>query len=270
MAKVAIVQLVSGKDWQANLQRCAEHIGQAAEQGARLVLLPENFAVFDTGQLLERGAQERTTAGPIRRFLAEQSRLHGVWLVAGSLPILADDGQRVRAASLVLDDQGVERARYDKIHLFDVEVADSQGRYRESDQIEPGEQLVLVDTPVGRLGLSICYDLRFPELYQRLVALGAELFSVPAAFTKVTGQAHWQVLLRARAIENQCFVLAANQGGRHSAKRETYGHSMVIDPWGDILGCHADGEGLLLVDIDLEQLRQRRRQMPVLKHRRPL
>ncbi|WP_421869373.1 carbon-nitrogen hydrolase family protein [Motiliproteus sp.] len=268
-AIVAAVQLISGGDWRHNLERAAHWIAEAASRGAELVLLPENFAVFNTSMLIERGREELSPEGPIRQFLSQQAKQHGIWLVAGSLPILNQAGDRVRAACLVVDDQGRECARYDKLHLFDVDVGDSQGRYRESDEIEPGEALVLVDTPVGRLGLTICYDLRFPELYQALRAQGAELVSVPAAFTQVTGEAHWEVLLRARAIENQCFVIASNQGGVHNAKRETYGHSMIVDPWGERLDCLEKGEGLVLAELDLERQQQLRRQMPVVSHQRP-
>lgn len=266
---VAAIQLISGSDWQHNLERAAYWIAEAAARGAELVLLPENFAVFNTSMLVERGAQERSLEGPIRQFLAQQAKQHGIWLVAGSLPILNNAGDRVRATCLVVDDQGCERARYDKLHLFDVDVSDSQGSYRESDEIEPGDEIVLVDTPVGRLGLTICYDLRFPQLYQALRASGADLVSVPAAFTQVTGEAHWEVLLRARAIENQCFVIASNQGGIHNAKRETFGHSMIIDPWGTQLDCLEKGEGLVVAELDLERQRQLRCQMPITRHQRP-
>ncbi|WP_343232511.1 carbon-nitrogen hydrolase family protein [Motiliproteus sediminis] len=268
--RVAALQMVSGADWQQNLRSAADLIGQAAAGGAQLLLLPENFAVFDSQQLLERGRPEQDPDGPIRTFLAQQARQHGVWLVAGSLPILSADGRRVRAACLVYDDQGQEVARYDKLHLFDVDVADAQAAYRESEQIEPGDALVVVDTPVGRLGLSICYDLRFPQLYQQLANAGAELISVPAAFTQVTGEAHWELLLRARAIETQCYLIAANQGGVHNARRETFGHSMVVDPWGRVLNRHARGESVVVADTNLELVAEMRRKMPLLAHRRAL
>jgi len=268
--RVAVIQMVSGADWRANLEHAAALIADAAAAGAQLALLPENFAVFDAAQLLERGASETSVAGPIRRFVAAQARRHGLWLVAGSLPILSADGRRVRAACLVVDASGTEVARYDKLHLFDVDVADAQAAYRESEKIEPGERLVLVDTPVGRLGLSICYDLRFPDLYQALAAAGAELIAVPAAFTQVTGAAHWEVLLRARAIETQCYLLAANQGGVHNARRETFGHSLVVDPWGRVLGCQARGEGVVCADLDRALLGELRGNMPLRQHRRPI
>ncbi|MFT5720726.1 MAG: putative amidohydrolase [Motiliproteus sp.] len=270
MNQVAMIQMVSGKSLPDNLERAGYWISKAAAAGARLVLLPENFAVFEASALLAQGQQEVSPEGPIRQFIARQARAHGIWIVAGSVPVASDDGRRVRAACFVVDDQGVERCRYDKIHLFDVEVADGQGSYRESDHIEPGDQLQVVDTPVGRLGLSICYDLRFPDLYLKLVEQGAQLISVPAAFTQLTGEAHWQVLLRARAIETQCYLLAANQGGVHNGRRETYGHSMVVDPWGEVLGCKDKGEGLVLADIDLDRVAELRLRMPLQKHRRGL
>ncbi|MCW8884627.1 MAG: carbon-nitrogen hydrolase family protein [Motiliproteus sp.] len=268
LSKVAVVQMVSGDDWQHNLGEASQLIGEAAGQGAELVLLPENFAVFNASQLLERGRQEQTADGPIRRFLSQQAKIQGIWLVGGSLPVLCDDGQRVRAACFVYDSQGVERARYDKLHLFDVDVEDKQSAYRESEQIEPGDRIVVVDTPVGRLGLSICYDLRFPLLYQAMMDQGAELISVPAAFTQVTGQAHWELLLRARAAETQCFILASNQGGMHNERRQTYGHSMIIDPWGVVLTQLVSGPGVLVTELDLEVLQEIRRKMPIQQHRR--
>ncbi|MEH6651472.1 MAG: carbon-nitrogen hydrolase family protein [Motiliproteus sp.] len=268
--QVAVVQMVSGADLQQNLQQAAGWIAKATAAGSQLIVLPENFAVFNAAELLGRGIDELTLEGPIRRFLAEQAKQHSVWIVAGSIPVVSEDGKRVRSACIVVDEQGVEQARYDKIHLFDVDVSDSQGSYRESDQIEPGDSVVLVDTPVGRLGLTICYDLRFPLLYQKLVEQGAELISVPAAFTYATGEAHWQTLLQARAIETQCYLLAANQGGVHNERRQTYGHSMIIDPWGELLGCHSTGEGLVQAEIQLSRVQQVRKNMPLLAHRRLL
>ncbi len=268
MAIASVIQMVSGEDWQANLDSASVLIAQAAKQGAKLALLPENFAVFNTSQLLQRGACESDLNGPIVSFLQSQAQLHDIWLVAGSVPVLNASGSRVRAACFVIDNQGRITARYDKLHLFDVDVSDQQAAYRESEQIEPGDQLVLVDTPIGRLGLTICYDLRFPMLYQELLDKGAEVVSVPAAFTKVTGEAHWELLLRARAVETQCYVLAANQGGVHSKKRETYGHSMLIDPWGKVVDQIDTGAGVISADIDLAELREVRRRMPIHQHRR--
>jgi len=260
--------MISGADVQANLDVAARLIGEAAEQGAQLILLPECFAAFGNRSLQAVAAAEYDGSGPIRPFLAEQARSHGVWLVAGSIPLPAAAGARPMACCLVIDNQGREVARYDKLHLFDVEVADNQRSYRESRDYGYGDRVVCIDTPVGRLGLSICYDVRFAELYQTLRNAGAELIVVPSAFTAVTGAAHWEVLLRARAIETQCYVLAANQGGTHANGRETFGHSCLIDPWGEITTCLPRGEGVICGEIDLQHLQSIRGRMPVAGHRR--
>lgn len=270
MSRVAVIQMVSTDRIESNLAEASRLLAEAAAGGARLAVLPENFALLDAGRL-------RATAlaqwHELCAWVAAEALRHGLWIVAGTLPAAQrPDGSpvadRVRAASLVFDDQGQQRARYDKLHLFDVDVADAQGQYRESSYLEPGDRLVVVDTPVGRLGLSVCYDLRFPELYRRLTAAGAELVAVPSAFTYITGEAHWQTLLQARAIENQLFVLGANQGGVHSPRRQTWGHSQIIDPWGSVLATWSTGPGLALADLDRQQLAERRARMPVLSHRR--
>jgi len=268
MSQVAAIQTISGADVQANLDTAARLIAEAAAQGAQLALLPECFAAFGNRALQEIGAAEYDGSGPIRRFLAEQACQYGIWLVAGSIPLPAQAAGKAMACCLVLDAQGNEVARYDKLHLFDVEVADNQRSYRESKDYGYGDRFVCIDTPVGRLGLSICYDVRFAELYQALRRDGAELIVVPSAFTAVTGAAHWDVLLRARAIETQCYILAANQGGRHANGRETFGHSCLIDPWGEITACLPQGEGVICGEIDLQHLNSIRGRMPVAAHRR--
>lgn len=268
MSRIAAIQMISGADVQTNLDAAARLIADAAGQGAQLVLLPECFAAFGNRSLQALAAAEYDGSGPIRRFLADQARIHGVWLVAGSIPLPAEAGAKPMACCLVIDDQGREVARYDKLHLFDVEVADSQRSYRESRDYGYGDRVVCIDTPVGRLGLSICYDVRFAELYQALRNAGAELIVVPSAFTAVTGAAHWEVLLRARAIETQCYVLAANQGGAHASGRETFGHSCLVDPWGEVIACLPRGEGVICGEIDLQHLESIRRRMPVAGHRR--
>ncbi|MDX1590031.1 MAG: carbon-nitrogen hydrolase family protein [Oleiphilaceae bacterium] len=276
--QVAMLQMVSTRDLQENLHQASGLIRQAAERGASLALLPENFALFGSRGLREVAEAESVPGGgPILAFLAEHSRRHGIWLVAGSMP-MAHTGQgqavsagRVRASCLVYDPQGECRARYDKLHLFDAAVADGHGRYRESDSFEPGDTPVTLDSPIGRLGLSICYDLRFPEYYRMLRAHGAQCLLVPSAFTHTTGQAHWEPLLRARAIENQCWVLAANQGGWHDRKRRTWGHSMVIDPWGEVTAVTEDeGPQVLMASVDNERMEKIRSDMPVWSHRRLL
>lgn len=277
---VAVVQLVSTEDVQRNLNATQRLITQAAEAGAKLILLPENFAVLDGGPLSQYAEREGDEKALLQSFLAEQARANQVFLIAGTMPMATrplragqseletiDDG-RVRPACLVYDPAGAMIARYDKMHLFDVQVEDRQAQYSESKSFEAGEEVVLVDTRMGRVGLSICYDLRFPELYRRLLEGGAEILTVPSAFTRVTGEAHWEVLLRARAIENQCYVLAANHGGVHNAKRETFGQSMIVDPWGRILAQVDKGEGFACAQIDLDALHELRAKMPVQSHRR--
>jgi len=272
--KVAAVQMVSGADLEVNLQQAKTLLQDAASQGATLALLPENFALMSTVKLQAAGQAECDGQGPVQQFLAEQSQALGLWLVAGSVPVSArPDGtplpDRIRQSCLVYNPAGQQIARYDKIHLFDVDVADGHASYRESDSIEPGPvEAVCVDTVAGKLGLSICYDLRFPELYRLLVEQGATLLTIPAAFTEVTGQAHWHALLRARAIENQCYVIAANQGGRHGKTRVTYGHSMIVSPWGEVLAELAEGPGVVVAEIALDEVERIRRDMPVQAHRR--
>ena len=278
--KVAVVQMVSTGDVHANLSAAARLIALAREQGAGLILLPENFAVLDGGPLSQFAEAEGDEQGLLQGFLSKQARETGAWLIAGSMPLSTRPlgtgtsavelvtGGRVRPACLVYDPQGQRVARYDKMHLFDVQVEDRQAQYSESRSFEPGSQVVCVDTPMGRVGLSICYDLRVPELYRKLLEQGAEILTVPSAFTKVTGEAHWDVLLRARAIENQCYVLAANQGGIHNATRETWGHSMIVDPWGRVVASVEKGEGVAVADLDLTALHALRGRMPIQNHRR--
>jgi deaminated glutathione amidase len=251
----------------------------AAADGAELVLLPEVFAVLEGGPMRQYGEIEGEAGeNSIQGFLSTQARQHQLILVGGTIPLIsrparlasADDlliqDGRVRASCLVYDSQGDQIARYDKIHLFDVMVNDQQSQYSESRSYEAGDEIVSVDTPAGHLGLSVCYDMRFPELYRELFRRGAEIVTVPAAFTKVTGEAHWEVILRARAIENQCYVIAAGQGGKHSASRETWGQSMIIDPWGKVLSQIATGEGMAIAEIDLNYLREIRERMPIKEH----
>lgn len=278
--RVAAIQMVSTANVEENLAAAGRLLQQAAAQGAELALLPEVFAVLEGGPMAPFA--EPQGSGPIQAFLAEQARELGMIVVGGTIPLssrpgkqpgdsdyLIDDG-RVRPASLVYDKQGELVARYDKIHLFDVKVADRQAAYSESRSYEPGDEIICVDTELGRLGLSVCYDLRFPELYRQLFQRGAEIVTVPAAFTRVTGAAHWESLLRARAIENQCYVIAAGQGGRHNEKRETWGHSMIIDPWGEILAQVDEGEGVAVAEVNLEHLHDIRTRMPVASQTRLL
>ena len=274
MPQVAAIQMVSTPDIDGNIVEAERLLRDAADQGAKVAVLPENFAVLATGQMLEAGQKESGDESVIRRFLSEQARKLGLWIVGGSLPVASrpdgsDVSGRVRAACIVYDDQGEEVARYDKIHLFDATVEDSHGQYRESDTFEPGDEVVTVDTPAGRLGIAVCYDLRFPELFRALREKGAEWVCLPSAFTWQTGDAHWHALIRARAIENQVWVVAPGQGGQNSSRRKTYGHSLVCDPWGKVVAeVEEEGPGLTIADLDQERLKQVRERMPVWQHRR--
>jgi nitrilase len=270
--KVAAIQMVSTDDVDENLATADRLIALAAERGADLVVLPEVFAVLEGGPMRQYGEMEGT--GKLQEFLADQARGNKLIVVGGTIPLISRPGKResgdsiiedekVRAACLVFDSHGNQIARYDKIHLFDVILNDAQTEYSESYSYEPGSGIVTLQTPLGYLGLSVCYDMRFPELYREFFKLGVEIVTVPAAFTAVTGEAHWESLLRARAIENQCYVVAAAQGGRHNEKRETWGHSMIIDPWGNVLDCLEKGEGIALANIDIDYLNDIRARMPV-------
>lgn len=267
---LAVIQMVSQADIQANLANARRLLEQAAEGGARLAVLPENFAAMGRTDLPAVGRAEAEGTGPILPWLKQTARDLRLWIVAGTLP-LPPDGQpqaKVRACSLLVDDQGERIARYDKLHLFDAQISDARGRYRESDDYAAGERMVVVDTPVGRLGMTVCYDLRFAELYAALRLAGAELISVPSAFTTVTGQAHWEMLIRTRAIETQCYMLAAAQGGEHPGGRLTHGHSSIVDYWGRVLGEQPTGEAALVADRDAADQAATRQRMPVLDHRR--
>jgi len=264
----AAVQMVSGTDAAANLAAADRLIGRAAGQGAALVVLPEVFGWLGGGRGERDAIAEPPGDGPIQAFLGEAARRWGVWLVGGTVLLRSPDG-RAHAASLLLDPQGHVAARYDKIHLFDVSLPDRGETYRESDYTCPGTRTVCADAAGARVGLTVCYDVRFPELYRALAKAGAQILTVPSAFTASTGAAHWDVLLRARAVENLAFVVAPAQGGRHPNGRETYGHSAIVDPWGTVLACRGEpGEGVVLARLDLARQAQRRRRFPVLDHRR--
>jgi predicted amidohydrolase len=266
----AVIQMVSTTDIAANLAQARQLLEQAAVSGARLVVLPENFAAMGRRDVADIGRAEALGHGPILPWLKLAARDLRLWIVAGTLP-LPPNGRpegKVNACSLLIDENGEQVARYDKLHLFDVDVADNRGRYRESDDYAHGNHVVVVDTPVGRLGLSVCYDLRFPELYTALREAGAELITAPSAFTAVTGAAHWDILIRARAIETQCYLLAAAQGGIHPGPRETFGHAAIVDPWGRVLAEQAQGNGVLLARRDSEEQTSIRARMPVSSHRR--
>ncbi|RCX31095.1 carbon-nitrogen hydrolase family protein [Thioalbus denitrificans] len=268
MTKVAAVQMASGPNVTANLYEAERLITKAAEADARLVVLPENFAIMGMQETDKVAVREPEGRGPIQAFLAEQARRHGVWLVGGTIPLEASVPGKVRAACLVYDSSGERVARYDKMHLFDVRITESAESYTESRTIEPGDGLTVIDTPFGRLGLAVCYDLRFPELFRGLFARGMEILALPAAFTAITGRAHWEVLVRARAIENFCYVVASAQGGYHFNGRETHGDSMIVEPWGGVLDRLPRGSGVVLGEVNLERVRDIRRNFPVAEHRR--
>jgi predicted amidohydrolase len=262
--RVAAVQTVSGGDVASNLRDIEPLVVEATQKGARLVVLPEYFGVFGPRATDKVDVREAEGDGVQQAFLARLARAHRIWLVGGTVPIAIADPGRVRSALLVFGPDGSRVARYDKMHLF----AFHQGeeRYDEGRTIEPGLEPASFDAPCGRVVLSVCYDLRFPELYRRFRDVA--LILVPSAFTAVTGAAHWHVLLRARAIENQCYLLAAAQGGTHPGGRRTYGHSVIIDPWGVVVAERDQGPGVIVADVDPERIAQVRRELPALEHRR--
>lgn len=262
-ARVAVVQMVSGPRVAGNLEEAGRLIAMAAARGAQLVALPEYFAILGLKDTDKVDVREAQGDGPIQAFLSNAARLHGLWIVGGSAPLTASDPGKVRNSSLVYDATGKQVARYDKIHLFGFQMGEE--RYLEANTIEPGNQAVTVDTPFGRLGLSICYDLRFPELYRAMKDV--DIILVPSAFTETTGRAHWETLLRARAIENLAYVLAPAQGGHHANGRETHGDSMIIDPWGVVLDRLPRGAGVVVADVDLERMHELRKCLPALSHR---
>jgi predicted amidohydrolase len=266
--RVAAIQMVSGPSVAENLGAAADLIAKAARRRARLAVLPEWFCLMGNADGDKLAARERDGDGPIQSFLARTAAEHGLWLVAGSVPLDCSDPKRVRNACLVYDDSGRRVARYDKIHLFDytpIERETREERYRESATIEPGTEPVAIDSPFGRIALSTCYDVRFPELYRRLAPM--DLITVPSAFTVSTGIAHWEVLLRARAVENLAWVIAPAQGGRHPSGRQTHGHTMIVDPWGKVIDRLPQGPGVVMGEIDPSYQQSIRASLPALAHR---
>lgn len=266
--KVAALQMVSGVSLDANLSEALRLLRQAAACGAELAVLPEYFCFMGQRDADKLVLAETPDLGPVQDFLSDTARDLGLWIVGGTLPMATDDPHHVANASLAYTPKGECATRYDKIHLFRYD--NGREHYDEAAVLKAGDTptaftLRARDGQAWRVGMSVCYDLRFAELYR---LLGAELLLVPAAFTHTTGSAHWEVLLRARAIENQAYVIASAQGGTHENGRRTWGHSMVIDPWGQVLGLHAEGPGLVLADLDFARLRAVREQLPALQHRR--
>ena len=268
MSKCAAIQMASSPNISFNLLEAEKLIAEAVKAGAKLVALPENFALMGDHESDKLKVKEVDGSGPIQNFLASVAKKYAVWVVGGTIPMVADDSNKARAACLVYNDKGERAGRYDKIHLFDVNVPGTNEVYRESDSIEPGNDSLVVDTPFGKLGIAVCYDLRFPEFFREMSNKGVEILVVPSAFTAETGAAHWELLLRARAVENLCYVIAPNQGGFHLNGRKTFGHSMIVDPWGVVLDCYKTGGGYVLAEIDRERLEKVRGAFPVLNHRR--
>ena len=263
VARIAGVQMASGPNVEGNLNEAARLVAMAVEQGASLVVLPENFAIMGLSEHDKVALREEDGAGPIQAFLAASARRHKIWLAGGSVPLVSSVAGKIRSACLIYDDGGRRVARYDKIHLFGFEMGEES--YREERTIEAGSEVVTIDSPVGRLGLSICYDLRFPELYR---AMGeVDILLVPSAFTETTGRAHWETLVRARAIENLAYVLAPAQGGYHVNGRETHGDSMIVDPWGVVLDRLPRGSGVVMAAVNPEHVRRLRQSLPALSHR---
>jgi nitrilase len=265
--KAAALQMTSGMEVAPNLQRARELLEQAAARGAVLAVLPENFAIMARRERDKRAVAEEDGEGPIQSMLATSARELGLTIVGGTIPLKVPGEERVAPASVVYGPAGLRIGRYDKIHLFDVNVPDAAESHRESSGMVPGRQVTVLDTPAGRIGIAVCYDLRFPELFRRMSELGADYFVVSAAFTVPTGQAHWELLARARAVENLCHLVVSAQVGEHPNGRRTYGHSMVVDCWGTVLDVLPAGEGAAVAEIDLERQARVRGEFPALEHR---
>ena len=265
LVRVASIQMVSTPRVEENLERMRELVSQAAGLGAQVVLLPEYFCLMgeETDKVKHREPHGLGQSSPIQSALSEAALANQIWIIGGTVPLVANEAHRVRNTTLVYGPDGLERARYDKIHLF--AFTKGQESYDEARTIEPGSTPVVCDTPAGRTGLSVCYDLRFPELYRAMAPL--DMIVMPAAFTYTTGSAHWELLIRSRAVENQCYVLASGQGGRHENGRRTWGHSMLVDPWGEVLEVLPEGEGIVVGEVNPSRLSEIRLNLPALKHR---
>ena len=270
MTKIAAVQITTGPNVEQNLQSVEQQLILAASQGAKIIALPEVFACYDSQKYLALGRQEMDALGGLRSRMASWAKDHKVYLIGGTIPVLKSGSSKVYPRCYFYNDKGEELGHYDKIHLFDVDIDDAQGSYRESDMFLSGDEVKVFPTPYGNVGLTICYDLRFPYVFDRLRKAGADIISVVAAFTETTGKAHWQPLLQARAIEQQCYVLASNQWGQHDEKRRTFGHSMVISPWGEVLDQLPTGQGIASAEIDLAEVQRIRSIMPIANHQRSL
>jgi deaminated glutathione amidase len=268
MGIVAAIQMTSSHVVEDNLLTAGKLLREAKDQGAQIACLPENFSFIGMHDADKLRVAEADGDGPVQRFLRDTARDLAMWILGGTTVIKGDSMSRVANTSLLIDAEGKRVARYDKIHLFDVTIPGRNEQYLESTHVTPGRNVVVADTPVGKLGMSVCYDMRFPELYRELVTQGAEWLAMPAAFTVPTGRAHWETLLRARAIENLCYVVAPAQSGTHTSGRETYGDTLIVDYWGQVLARRAMGVGVITADIDLEKLTETRARFPALDNRR--
>ena len=268
ITKLAAVQMASGPNVNANLNEVGRLISLAVGAGAEFVVLPENFAIMGMKEQDKVKISEPLGDGPIQKFLSDQAKRHRIWLAGGTIPLKSSNPNKVRAACLLYDDKGEVKAHYDKAHLFDVHIYQSGENYNESETIEPGDEIVVAETPFGKVGLAICYDLRFPEMFRSMADLGVDIIAIPSAFTAVTGKAHWETLVRARAIENLSYVVAAGQGGYHVNGRESHGDSMIVDQWGQVMDRLSSGSGFVIANYDREQLRKVRKTFPVLEHRK--
>lgn len=269
--QVAAIQMNSGLDVASNLAVAASLLENAAAVGARLAVLPENFALMASRSGLLSGAAEQLGKGPIQKFLSQQAMHNQMWIVAGTIALVSASVDHSFAACLVYNEFGERVAHYNKIHLFDVTVNDQES-YNESEYINAGsgneDNIIVIDSPIGKIGLAVCYDLRFPELFRRLLDKGATTFIIPSAFSSTTGNAHWLPLLQCRAIENLCYIIAPDQDGLHASSRATHGHSMIVSPWGDVMATLEHGKGVITADLDLQCQQKLRQRFPALKHRR--
>ncbi len=266
--KIAAIQMTTGTNVERNLERAGALLTEAAAAGTAIAALPENFAFMGHGDADKRRVAEDAGAGPIQDRLAQLAQQLKLWIIGGTIPLRNGGDGRVAAASLLFDANGKQVARYDKIHLFDVDLPGRNETYRESAHVAPGANAVVVDTPAGRLGMAVCYDIRFPELFRAMSAQGAEWFVLPSAFTAPTGRAHWETLLRARAIENLCWMVAPAQSGFHENGRETYGDTLIVDHWGHVITRLPRGEGFVVADMDRQAQSDVRQRFPSLTHRR--
>lgn len=267
MPKIAAIQMSSSQYIPENLQTAATLVQEAANKGCDLCVLPEMFATLGLPEDQKESAKEKLGNGPIQDFLAELARKNKIWIVGGTIPLAIENSRKVYAGCLVYNEQGKRVGHYNKIHLFDAHVQRGSEIYQESKSTAPGDKIVVVDTPFGKLGIVVCYDIRFPELFYAMHLKKVELIAVPCAFTVKTGEAHWEILMRSQAIQNFSYIIAAAQWGTHPNGRLTYGHSMIVEPWGHVIAELADGVGVITADIDLNYLHQIREDFPVLQHK---